>query len=59
MLASLDLGHVEHVVDQRQEVLAAGQDVARVLGVAPVADLAEHLGRHHLRKSDDGVQRRA
>ncbi len=58
-LAGLDLGHVEDVVDDRQQVLARGVDVADVFGVALVAKGAEQLGHHHLGEAVDGVQRGA
>ena len=58
-LAGLDLGHVEDVVDQRQQVLAGAEDVLRVFLVALVAERAEHLADHDLGEAVDGVERRA
>ncbi len=58
-LAGLDLGHVQDVVDQRQQVLARAQDIGGVALVAGVAERAEHLAGHDLGEPVDGVQRRA
>ena len=57
-LAGLDLGYVEHVVDQPQEVLSVGldatQDLHRLLRHGAVKPVDEQLG-----KAEHGVQRRA
>src|SRR5215212_2244271 len=55
----LDPRHVEDVVDDGEEVLAARADVAAVLGVFVRAQRAEDAALHHLREADDGVERRA
>ena len=56
-LPGLDLRQVEHVVDQREQVVARGQDVVEVL-LLLLVDLAEHALPQHLREADDRVQRR-
>ena len=55
--ARLDLGQVEDVVDQGQEVLSRGVDVLQIL-VLLLVQLAEHPLAQDLREADDGVQRR-
>ena len=57
-LARLDLGEVEDVVDEREQVVARGEDVLEVLLLLRV-DLAEQPLAQHLREADDRVQRRA
>ncbi len=54
----LDLGQVQDVVDERQQVPAGLQDIGEVLGLLLV-DLAEHPLGQHFGKADDGVERRA
>ena len=56
-LTCLDLGEVEHVVDQREQVMGRSKDVVEVLRLFRV-HLSEHLLAHHLREADDRVQRR-
>ena len=56
-LTRLDLGEVEHVVDQREQVVARREDVVEVLRLLLV-DLAEQPLLQHLREADDRVQRR-
>ena len=56
--ARLDLGQVEHVVEQGEEVAPGVEDVLHVLGLA-VVELAEHPLQQHLREADDRVERRA
>ena len=58
-LAGLDLGDVEEVVDEADDMLAGGADVAEIFAVAIVLDRAEPLLDHHFGKADDGVERRA
>ena len=58
-LARLDLGEIEEVVDERQEMRAAGVDVLHVAAVFLVVDLAEAAEPHHFREAHDGVERRA
>ncbi len=57
-LAGLDLGQVEHVVDQAEQVLAVALDplehVAHLLGRFAVDAVADQLG-----VAEDGVERRA
>ena len=54
----LDLGQVEDVVDERQEMLAGGVDVLGVIELFFV-ELAEHTFDEHLGKADHGIQRGA
>src|SRR3546814_20719363 len=54
-----DLGNVQDVVDQIEQHLAAGMDVAGIGPVHVAAERTEHLLLHHLREADDRVQRRA
>ena len=54
----LDLGQVEDVVDERQQVAAGGQDVVEVL-LLLVVELAEQPLQQHLGEADDRVERRA
>ena len=53
-----DLGQVQDVVDQRQQVLPAAEDVADVFALVAV-HLADHSVLQGLRETDDGVQGRA
>ena len=53
------LRQVEDVVDDLQQVGAAGVDVADIGAVLLVAERAQHLAQHHLGKADDRVQGRA
>ena len=57
--AGLDARHVEDVVDDREEILAARADVAAILLVLLRAERAEDAALHHLGEADDGVERRA
>ena len=57
--AGFELGEVENVVDQVEQVAAAGVDVLGVVGVFLQAHRTEHLVLDHFREADDGVQRRA
>ncbi len=56
--SGFDLGQVEDVIDQRQQVLAAVENVTDVaaLGIGHVTD---HAVFERLRKADDGVERGA
>jgi len=54
--ARLDLGHVEHVVDERQQVLSAAVDDGQVL---LLLGRQRSVVRHQVGKAQDGVQRRA
>ena len=56
-LPCLDLRQVEHVVDEREQVVPRGEDVVEVLRLLLV-DLAGHPLAQHLREADDRVQRR-
>ncbi len=47
-LSRLSARKVEHLVDHRQEMFRARQDIIRVLDVASSADAAEQLRAHHL-----------
>ena len=57
--AGLDLRHVEDVVDDVEQVLAAFADVAAIFAYLSGAERAEHAGFHDLGEADDGVERRA
>ena len=57
--ASLDLRHVEDVVDDVEQILPAAADVAAILAVFLGAERAEHARLHDLGETDDGVERRA
>src|SRR3546814_2447831 len=59
MGACLDLGDVENVVDQGQQVLRALVDVGGIALVLRAAERAQQLALHDFREADDGVQRRA
>jgi hypothetical protein len=59
ILPALDLRHVEHVVDQREQQFAAAVDQVEVLAIARGLDRAEQPGTHDVGKADDAVQRRA
>ena len=58
-LAGLDLGKVEQVVEQRDQMRSGDVDVLEIVAVALVADRAEVLGHDHLGETGDGVERRA
>jgi hypothetical protein len=51
---SLDLGEIEDVVDEREQVAAGGVDVVDVLALLLV-QLSDHALMQDLRESDDGV----
>jgi len=55
----LDLGHVEHVIDDRQQQQAARMDVLHVFEMPFVGDRPEYLARDHFREPDDRIERRA
>jgi hypothetical protein len=57
-LSRLDLGQVEHAVDQLQQVAARAHDLAQVGSVGLVAIFPDLL-LEHLAVADDGVQGRA
>ena len=57
--AGLDLGHVENVVDDVEQVLPAAEDVAAIFAILVGAERAEHARLHDLGKPDDGIERRA
>ncbi|MGA2927413.1 MAG: hypothetical protein ABSG43_15740 [Solirubrobacteraceae bacterium] len=54
-LAGLDPGEVEHLVDQREQLVAGLEDLSDVLALAR----RESFYLQHLAKADDRVQRRA
>ena len=56
-LALFDLGDVENLVDQAQQMFAAEMDVVDVFPITFVFDRAHDLCLHGLGKTDDGVQR--
>ena len=59
VLAGLDAAEVEELVDEVEQVLAGGVDVARVLLVLRHGVRTEQLGLQHLGEADDRVERRA
>ena len=54
----LDLGHVEDVVDQVEQMAASLVDQVGVFEIA-LGQGAEHPLAHHVREAEDSVQRRA
>ena len=56
--SGLDLGQVEDVVDEGEEVLSRGQDIVQVLRLLLVGR-PEHPVQEHVREADHGVERRA
>ena len=53
-----DLGQIEHVVDQSEQVPAAHVDLLEILGEGRLAQLRGFL-LEHLAVADDGIERRA
>ena len=58
-LAGLDLGEVEDVVDDAEQIAPAGMDVAGIGEIARILHRPQMLVLHHFGKAHDGVQRRA
>ncbi len=56
-LAGFHPRQVQDVIDQGQQMVAAGPDVGGVAAVLVVTDRTVELAGHHLREADDGVQR--
>ena len=56
--ASLDLGQIQDIVDEREQVLTGCVDVLEVF-ILLVVELAEHPLDQHLREADDGIEGRA
>ena len=57
-LAGFDLGEIEHLVDEAEQVLAGAVHALERLGGFFRAE-ARRVGDHHLGQADDGVERRA
>jgi hypothetical protein len=57
--SGLDLGHVEDVVDDVEQILAALVDVGAVFAILVCAERAEHPGRHDFGEADNGIERGA
>ena len=57
-LASLDLGEVEHLVDEAEQMGAGAMHALQRFGGFLSAE-AGRVGDHHLGQADDGVERRA
>ena len=57
--AGLDLGDVQQVVDQREQMGAGGMDVAGIVAIAFRADRPETFLGDDFGKAQNGVQRRA
>src|SRR6476646_5782226 len=53
--SGLDLGHVEDVVDDVEQILAALVDVGAVFAILVRAERAEHPGRHDFGEADNGI----
>jgi len=58
-LACFDLRHVEYIIDNRQQVKAAGMDIPDVFEIFLVRDRTEELVGDHFGKPDYGIQRGA
>ena len=56
-LAGFHLGQIEDVVDQREQMLAAAEDVADEPALL-IGQLADQAVAEHLGEADDGVERR-
>ncbi len=59
LLAGLDPGEVEHVVDEIEQMQPAGMDVADIFGEHRRADGADDLGPDKVGETDDRIERRA
>src|SRR5208282_718705 len=57
--AGLDLRHVEDIVDDIEQILAAFADITRVFAVFFCTERPEHSGFHDFGKADNGVEWRA
>ena len=55
----LDLRHVENIVDDLKQILAAAADIAAVFMIFFGTKGAEHSRFHDFGKADDGIERRA
>ena len=55
-LAGVDLGQIENVVDDREQVDAAGVDVLGIVQIARVAERPEQAVPQHLGETDDRVE---
>src|SRR5205814_9468320 len=56
--ARIQLGKIEQIVDDLQQVSSAAPDVRRIVGVSPGPDGAEHLVLDDLREAKNRVERR-
>ena len=59
--AGIDLGKVQHFGDQKPQMIAAGMDGFGIIGIAGpgLRGIAQHIAPDHLRKAQNGVERRA
>src|SRR6185437_14943539 len=57
--AGLDARDIQHVVDQRQQMQPAAQDMAGIVAIIANLRLIGGFARHQLREADDRVERRA
>ena len=55
--AGLDLRHVEHAIDQFEQMAARFMNEAGIFDIARAAERAEHFMRHHFGEADDRIQR--
>ena len=58
-LAGVDLGEVEYVIDQVEQMGAGLVHVAGIFGIAGIAERAEEFGLEDFRKAQNGVERSA
>src|SRR4029077_10552640 len=54
-----DARHVEHVIDQAQQVLPALLDMSDVFAISGASQWPQKLKAHDVGEADDGVERRA
>src|SRR5690606_7825076 len=52
----LDAGEIKNIIDQRQEMRPRMMNIMHIGDIAPVAQRAEQLALHRLRKAKDRVQ---
>lgn len=57
--ARFDLAHIEHRVDDREKMRAGLMDQRHVFALAIVFELSEIFACKHVRKAEDGIERRA
>ncbi len=55
----IDIGNFQQILDFGQQIVAAFLNVPRIFEILRVVDFSEHAAFDDLRKTDDGVERRA